>query len=473
MDMFVGGEWTAGTATAEVRSPFSGDAVDTVPVAGPEDVERALATAVDGARRMAALPAHRRAELLEAAASSVEQGTDALAETITLEQGKTRAEAAAEASRIPGLLRLCAAEALRIGGELLPLDASPLGDGRLGFTLPEPCGVVVAISPFNYPAVLVVHKVGPALAAGNAVILKPATATPLTALSLIRHLVEAGLPPEAVQCITGPGADLGPLLVADRRVRKITFTGSRDVGARIAHAAGPKRLTCELGSNSALVVLDDADPELAATAAVKSGYINSGQNCISTQRVMVPPTLRDPFVERLVAEVDRLRLGDPADPDTTLGPVISDSEAERITEWIQEAGGDGGRLARGGERDGALVSPSVVVDPSRNSRLWRHELFGPAIAVTSFDGDDEALALANDTSYGLSMGVLTTDINRAMRFIRGLRSGMVHVNCPTGTTWRTDFVPYGGFGDSGYGKEGVKYAVREMTEEKLVVIHPS
>jgi glyceraldehyde-3-phosphate dehydrogenase (NADP+) len=456
----------------EVRSPYSGELVDAVPAAGPSDVERALEAAVEGARQMATLPAHRRAALLERAAGLVEAGVADLAATITAEQGKITVEASAEASRIAGILRLCAAEARRLAGDVLPMDAAEAGEGRLGFTLREPCGVVLAIAPFNYPAILVVHKIGPALAAGNAVVLKPATATPLTALFLVRCLIEAGVPERALQCLCGPGPTIGDALCADPRVRKISFTGSKAVGDAIARAAGLKRITCELGSNTAIVVLDDADLGEATAALARSAYVNAGQNCVSPQRVLVGRKRRDELVERLAAGVDELRLGDPADPATTLAPVISHSEAERVVAWIGAAGTDGGTVVRGGDRSGGQVEPAIVVEPPLESRLWRDELFGPGVGIRSFGQEDEALALANDSRYGLSFGVYTRDIDRALRFARGARSGIVHVNSPAGTTWRVDQMPWGGIGDSGFGKEGVAYALREMTEEKLVVVHP-
>lgn len=470
MEMFIGGAWVSGDTRTEVRSPYSGEVIETVPTATTADIELALATAVEGARAMAALPAHRRASILEDAADLVEADLDELATTITAEEGKPGAEARAEAGRIPGLLRLCAGEALRQYGEVVPMDASAIGEGRLGFTLPEPCGVVVAITPFNYPALLVMHKVGPALAAGNAVILKPATATPLSALVLVRCLLEAGVPSSALQCICGPGSTIGEALCLDGRVRKISFTGSREVGARIAQVAGLKRLTCELGSNAALVVLDDADLEATVAATVRSGYANAGQVCISAQRVLVPRPARDEFVAQLSERVDALRLGDPNDPDTTLGPMISISEAGRVVDWIGEARSSGATIVRGGGRAGTLVEPTVILEPPTETRVWGDELFGPAVAVRTFEDDAEALAAANDTRYGLAVGVFTADIDRALRFARSAKSGVVHIN--SGPLWRTDVMPYGGVADSGFGKEGVKYAMQEMTEQKLVVVHP-
>jgi len=471
-ETFIAGEWLAGTPTLAVHSPYSGEIVDHVPLADLDDVERALAAAVEGARQMAALPAHERSAMLERAAALIERDAAQLAGIITAEQGKHTTEARAEASRIAGIVRLCAEEARRLSGEVLPMDAAPVGVGRLGYTRPEPTGVVVAISPFNYPAILVAHKIGPALAAGNAVVLKPAAATPLTALFLVERLVRGGLPPLALQCVIGPGATVGQALVADARVRKISFTGSYAVGDAIARAAGVKRITCELGSNAAMVVFADADLERAAGAAAFSGFTNAGQNCVSTQRVLVEAPAEQRFLELLGERIDSLSPGDPADPRTDLAPVIDEREAARVVGWIGEAREAGARVLRGGERDGAVVAPALIARPPADARVWRDELFGPAVAVRAFDRDEEALAGANDTRYGLATSVMTRDLDRALRFAGGLRSGMVNVNPPNGSTWRADFMPWGGVADSGFGKEGVRYAVRDMTEDKLVVIHP-
>jgi glyceraldehyde-3-phosphate dehydrogenase (NADP+) len=460
-------------ALAEVRSPYSGEVVDTVPVAGPADVERALSAVEDGQREMTALAAHERAAILHRAASQIEADAPRLTTLITAEQGKRTAEAAAEAGRIAGIVRLCAEEACRLTGEVLPMDAAPVSSGCLGFTRPEPTGPVLAITPFNYPAILVIHKIGPALAAGNAVVLKPALATPLSARFLVEQLVAAGVPAPALQCLVGGGADLGPRLCADARLRKISFTGSHSAGQAIARAAGAKRLTCELGSNAALVVLADADLKRAASAIAVSGYTNAGQNCVSTQRVIVHRACRDELLERVAERVGELRPGDPANPATTLSPVISDAEGARIVSWLREARAAGAELLLGGEADGATVAPAVVVDPPADARVWREELFGPAVSVRSFDHDDEALALANASDFGLALSVMTRDVDRALRFAAQLRAGIVNVNSPFGATWRADFMPWGGIGASGFGKEGVRYAVRDMTEDKLVVIHPS
>jgi glyceraldehyde-3-phosphate dehydrogenase (NADP+) len=469
MKMFIAGDWEGAPEESEITSPYTGEVVDTVPKATAEQVERALAAAVEGARAMAALSPFERCRLLERAAAIAENRREELARLLTAEEGKPIVESRAEVERVPHLLRLSAHEAAQLRGETLPLGAAPNGAGKLGFTLRIPCGVVVAITPFNFPALLVVHKIGPALAAGNAVILKPAGQTPLTSLTLTEILVEAGLPPLGLQCLTGSGAEIGPRLCADRRVRKISFTGSTSVGERIASVAGIKRLSLELGSNCPVVVLPDADVERVSEAVAVGGYVNAGQVCISIQRVLVERSLYADVLDALREKVTAIPTGDPLDEATRLGTMISEPEADRVGAWIEEAVASGARLVAGGERDGALHSATVLADVDPAMRISRDELFGPAVAVTPVSTIDDALALANDSQYGLSAGIFTESLAVALRFAREAESGNVHLN---GTpTWRADLMPYGGLKQSGLGKEGPRYAVEEMTEAKTIVIH--
>ncbi len=469
MLMYVAGEWRGSERDDPVTSPYSGEVVDTVPRATERDAELALAAAVEGAAAMRRLPAYERSAILTRAADLTAAAVEELARTISAEQGKPLTEARGEAARIPDLIRLSASEGARLHGETVPVDAAPGAADKLGLTLRQPCGVVVAITPFNYPALLVGHKLYPALAAGNAVILKPAASTPLTALRLTALLLEAGLPANAVQCITGPGGELGARLCADERVRKISFTGSTEVGRRITETAGVKKLSLELGANCAVVVQPDADLEQVAAATAAGGYVNAGQVCISVQRVLVAREVYPDFLDALTPKVEAITVGDPFEEGTQLSALISDGAAERVEATIREAVADGAMLVTGGERSGAVVAPTIVADVDPRLPLSREELFGPAVAVTPVAGIDEAIAVANDTAYGLAAGIFTSDVRSALRFAREVDCGSIQINWTP--LWRADLMPYGGLKGSGIGKEGPRYAVEEMTELKTVVFH--
>jgi acyl-CoA reductase-like NAD-dependent aldehyde dehydrogenase len=469
MRMFIGGEWTSSPATIEVVNPYDGGYVDAVPQASAGQVEDALASAVAGAEIMKRLDGYSRATILRRAADLVDANQEDLARLVTREEGKPITEARSESRRIGELLRLSAFEGTQARGESLPIDSHIGGDGRVGFTVREPCGVVAALTPFNFPLLLVAHKVGPALAAGNAVVLKPASTTPLSALRLVELLLEAGLPPLAIQCVTGSGAVVGRAIAGDARVRKVSFTGSVAVGEEITRVAGIKRLTMELGANCPLVVLDDADLQTVARATVTGGYSNAGQVCISTQRVIVQRTVYADFLDVLQGATNAVVLGDPQLESTQLGPMISEGEVARVASWIREATGSGGRVIAGGEHEGAVHTPTVIADVTPDMKVAREELFGPAVAVMAADSVDHALELCNISTFGLGAGIFTHDVTKAMQFALGVSAGSVMVNASP--TWRADLMPYGGHGLSGFGLEGPRYAVQEMTENRTIVIH--
>ena len=469
MKIFLAGQWVDKAKKIDVRNPFDNSLVDTVPRADAEDLEKALAYAERGAKVMAKLSSYERWKILRKAADMTAARNEELGQLISKEEGKIIAEGRGEANRAVETIMGSAEEAKRLHGETVPLDADPTGAKKFGFTLRVPCGVVAAIAPFNFPLNLVAHKVGPALAAGNSVIIKPASDTPLSALKLTEILLEAGLPPEGIQCITGSGGEIGDALVADRRVRKVTFTGSREIGNRICHMAGIKKVTMELGSNSPLIIMPDADLQKVAAAVALTGYGNAGQTCISTQRVLTANKVYDDFLSVLKPKVEALTTGNPLDEKSKVGPMVKESEAVRVDNWINEAVAGGARLVAGGGRRGAIYTPAVVADVDPDMRISRDELFGPAVAVTPFDTIDEAIALANDSVYGLSAGIFTENVEWAMKFAREAEAGNLHVNW--GTQWRVDLMPYGGLKDSGFGKEGPKYAVQEMSELKMVVFH--
>jgi acyl-CoA reductase-like NAD-dependent aldehyde dehydrogenase len=419
---------------------------------------------------MAKLAGYQRFEILRRASDLMAERAEDFARTITLEEGKVIAEGRGEVDRAYQTMSLSGEEAKRLYGETIPLDGAPTWTGQLGFTLRVPCGVVAAISPFNFPLNLVCHKVGPALAAGNSVIIKPASDTPLSALKLTEVLLEAGVPPEAIQCITGPGGAIGDALVADPRVRKITFTGSKEVGEHICKTAGLKKITMELGSNSPLIVMPDADIERVVAGTVSSGFSNAGQVCISAQRIITSREVYADFLGVLTEGVEAIGTGDPLDGTVKMGPMVRAQDAVRVNKWVNEAMGAGARTLTGGDYEGAMHAPTVVADVDPSMRISREELFGPAVAVTPFSDIDEAISMANDSNYGLSAAIFTQNIDWAMKFAREVHSGNLMIN--SGPQWRADLMPYGGLKDSGMGKEGPKYAVQEMTELKMVIYHP-
>ena len=469
MKMHVGGQWTGAEDEIEVLNPFDGSVVDTVPRAGAGDVAEAIDTAVRGAEIMRRMPAFERYELLHRAADLMTGRLHELGRTITLEEGKILSEGMGEASRAQETITLSAEEAKRLTGETLDLSAASNGAGKFGFTLRVPCGVVAAITPFNFPLNLVCHKVGPALAAGNAVVLKPASDTPLSGVKLVEIMLDAGFPAEAVSVVTGSGATVGEAISSDERVRKISFTGSRDVGEDICKTAGLKRVTMELGSNSPVVVMDDADLDKVAEGVISSGFANAGQVCISAQRILVEGPVYGDFIDALTPRVEGLTTGDPLKDETMMGPMIRESDAERVESWITDAVSGGARLVTGGGREGTLHQPTLLADVAPHMRVSCDEVFGPAVALTRVDDIDEAIAMANDTNYGLSASIFTQDIDRALKYAHQVESGNIHINW--GTQWRADMMPYGGMKDSGMGKEGPKYTIHEMTETKMVVIH--
>ena len=470
MKMYIAGEWIDRDDKIPVFNPFDNSTIDTVPRASVEDVNTAIASAQRGAAVMAKIPGYERFQMLRKAADLLEERNEEFAQTITKEEGKVIAEGRTEAARAVQTTSLSGEEAKRLYGETVPLDGAPAWNGQLGFTLRVPCGVVAAISPFNFPLNLVCHKVGPALAAGNSVIIKPATDTPLSALKLTEVLLEAGVPAEAVQCITGSGSEIGDALVADPRVRKVTFTGSRDVGEHICKTAGLKKVTMELGSNSPLIVMPDADIDKVVGATLSSGFSNAGQVCISAQRIITSNQVYGDYLDALTSGVKGLGTGDPMDESVKMGPMVRAQDAVRVNEWINEAVSGGARKLVGGEYSGTMHQATVVADVKPEMRISCDELFGPAVAVTPFSDIDEAIAMANDTNYGLSAAIFTQNIDWAIKFAREVDSGNLMIN--SGPQFRADLMPYGGIKESGMGKEGPRYAVEEMTELKMVVYHP-
>lgn len=464
--LLVDGDWIETGDWNDVRSPYSGDVVGRVPRAGAEETRRALDAAE---RAMAApLPAHERASILDGVAGLLAERADEAARTICAEAGKPMKAARVEAARAVSTFTMAAVEARKLAGEAVPMDASPAGTGKIALTLRVPIGIVAAISPFNFPLNLVAHKIAPALAAGCAVVLKPAEKTPLSALFLAELETEAGIPPGWLNVICGPARDIGDVLVEDERVRLITFTGSGPVGWDLRERAARKRVNLELGNATPVIVADDADLDDAAARLAANAFSFAGQSCISVQRIYVERSVYDTFLERFVPRVEALVLGDPADEDTDVGPVIVPSERNRIIDWIDEARTGGAEILTGGRLEGDLIAPTVIAGAAADAKVSCEEVFGPVCTVTPFDSFDEAIGLANGTRFGLQAGIFTQDLSRALRAARELEFGGVTVN--EAPTFRADQMPYGGVKDSGNTREGPAYAVREMTEERLVVL---
>jgi acyl-CoA reductase-like NAD-dependent aldehyde dehydrogenase len=464
--LLVGGEWVETGNWVDVRSPYSGELVGRVAKAGAAETRRAI-DAAEAAMRDP-LPAHKRAEILVRVAASLGRRHDEVAQTISAEAGKPMKAAKVEASRAMSTFTFAAVEARKLAGEMVPMDASQAGVGKLAFTLRQPIGVVGAISPFNFPLNLVAHKIAPALAAGCAVVLKPASQTPFSALLLAELETDAGLPPGWLNVLVGPAAEIGDVLVEDERVRAITFTGSSGVGWKLAERAPRKRVNLELGNATPVIVEADADVDDAATKLAANAFSFAGQSCISVQRIYVQRTVFDDLLTRFLPKVEALVVGDPADDATDVGPLIDSDARDRVLAWIEEARGAGAEILTGGELDGELIRPTVIANAPPEAKVSCEEVFGPVCTVTPYDTLDEAIELANGTRYGLQAGIFTSNVKTALEAARRLEFGGVTVN--EAPTFRADQMPYGGVKDSGNTREGPAYAVRELTDERLVVI---
>jgi acyl-CoA reductase-like NAD-dependent aldehyde dehydrogenase len=463
--VFVGGEWVETGDWLDVRSPHSGELVGRVAKAGPDEARRA----VDAAERALAapLPAHKRAEILVRVAGALGRRHDEVARLISDEAGKPLKAARVEARRAMSTYTFAAVEARKLAGEVVPMDAARTGEGKLAFTIRAPIGIVGAITPFNFPLNLVAHKIAPALAAGCPVVLKPAGQTPLSALLLAELEEEAGLPAGWLSVVVGPAAEIGDVLVSDDRVKALTFTGSADVGWKLRERAPRKRVALELGNATPVVVDASADIEDVASRMAAHAFSFAGQSCISVQRIYVEREAYEPFLERFVPEVEALKVGDPADEETDVGPVIDDAARERILAWIEEARAAGARVLTGGDLDGGLIRPTVIADAAPGLKVSSEEVFGPVVTVNPYDTLDEAIALANGTRYGLQAGLFSRRLDTALRAARELEFGGVTIN--EAPTFRADQMPYGGVKESGNTREGPAYAVRELTEERVVV----
>jgi acyl-CoA reductase-like NAD-dependent aldehyde dehydrogenase len=469
--LLIGGEWVETGDWVEVRSPYSGDLVGRVAKGGATEARRAI-DAAEAAMRDP-LPAHKRAEILVRVAGYLGRRHEEVAQTISAEAGKPLKAAKVEAARAMSTFTMAAVEARKLAGEMVPMDASQAGEGKLAFTLRLPIGVVGAISPFNFPLNLVAHKIAPALAAGCAVVLKPASQTPFSALLLAELETEAGLPPGWLNVLVGPASEIGDVLVDDDRVRAITFTGSSEVGWKLAERAPRKRVKLELGNATPVIVEADSDLDDAAAKLAANAFSFAGQSCISVQRVYVHRSRYDDLLGRFLPKVEALVVGDPAEETTDVGPLIDRDARDRVLAWIEEAREAGAEILTGGEltavEDGAeLLRPTVIGNPRPDLKVACEEVFGPVCTVSAYDTLDEAIELANGTRYGLQAGIFTSNVKTALDAAQRLEFGAVTIN--EAPTFRADQMPYGGVKDSGNTREGPAYAVRELTEDRLVVI---
>ena len=465
MDMLIGGKHVSGDDLEEVKNPFNNEVIDTVPIAHRQTADLAIRQANDAKDSLCEMSAFKVSNKLFNAVEKLKDNREDFARLLTLEVGKPINESLVELDRSIETLKLAAEEAKRIYGESVPLDAGLNGKGFFAFTQRLPLGVVAAITPFNYPLNLTIHKIAPAIACKNTVIIKPPTQSPLTVMKFAELLNEE-FPDGVVNTVTGYGSEVGDYLVTSPDVHKISFTGSVTTGLMISQKAGMKKVTLELGGNDPMIVLNDADVDKAVQGAINGAFLNAGQVCMGVKRIIVQEDISKEFAKKLVEKAERLVMGNPLDESTTLGTLISEKAAIQVEETVNNAVQKGARILTGGNRDGAFYEATVIDNVTADMDLVVNETFGPVAPIIHVDSVDEAISVANDTDYGLQAGVFTNDYSNAMRCVQEIEAGTVFVNKQS--TFRTDNMPFGGFKNSGVGKEGIKYAVEEMTKTKLI-----
>ncbi|WP_408006401.1 aldehyde dehydrogenase family protein [Pseudalkalibacillus sp. A8] len=464
--MYVAGQWTDRERVIEVRDPQDNQLIDTVPAASVADMLQCIEEAKEGAKTAASMPVHERISVINKAADYIEENKEIYAYTISREGSKTIREARGEVARCIQTLRISAEEARRIHGETIPFDQRPGSENRVGYYYYVPIGIIGAITPFNDPLNLVAHKVGPAIASGNAIIVKPATATPLSALLLAEAFAQAGLLPKVLSVITGYGTEIGDALVTHPAVRMISFTGGLEAGEEITRKAGLKKISMELGSNSPVIVLEDADLEEAIEASVSGAFSAAGQNCLSVQRIYIHERLIDSFQEGFVERTKQYSVGDKQSELTDMGPLISEKEAIRVESIVEEAVGKGAVLLEGGKRDGAFYTPTVLSNVPDDCTIAKEEIFGPVVLLYPVADLETAIEKANDVRYGLQAGIFTNDVRKAHLAIEKMNVGGLMIN--DSSDYRIDAMPFGGMKNSGLGREGIKFSIKEMTEPKVV-----
>lgn len=466
--LIIGGEEIFTDSEFPVKNKFSGEVISYISVAEKKHIDQAIGTAHDTFKKDTLTP-YQRYEILNKAAQLMKERREEFARALVAEVGKTIKEARVEVDRSVQIIILSSEEAKRITGEIVPISSSPGNENKMGYFIRCPIGVICAITPFNLPLSLSCHKVGPALAAGNTLVWKPASDTPLSAYLLMKVLADAGLPAGYVNLVCGSGSTVGEWLLEDERIGKYTFTGSSVVGRRIKERSGLRSVSLELGNNSPNIVHHDADIDLAAKMCVMRGFTNAGQTCVSVQRIYVHMDVKELFIQKLVDYTSQIKAGDPLDDTTDIGPLINVKEADRIKAWIDEAVAHGAQIAIGGEQNGAFITPTILVNVTPDMKVACQEIFGPVITVMTYDDLDQAIDESNNSELGLQSAIFTTNINTAMHAVKRLHTGGVIIN--DASTFRADLMPYGGIKNSGIGKEGPRFAVEQMTELKMVVIN--
>ena len=469
MRILIDSQWIDKQEQIPVHDPFDRSLIDTIPRTDRDDVERVLSAAEKGCKIASNLSIHERSQILYKAADMLASRQEEFARLLARESSKTIREARKEVSRCVNTLRVSGEESKRIHGETISFDSFPGGEQRKGYYYRYPIGIILAITPFNDPLNLVAHKLGPAIAGGNSVILKPATVTPLSAIKLAEILLEAGLPPEVLQIITGHGGEIGESLIQDDRIKMISFTGGIAAGKKIVSMAGIKKLGMELGSNSPVIVWRDCDLDWAVESCVSGAFWAAGQNCIGVQRIFIHKELYRTFRDKFVKRTQELKTGNKMDEETDMGPMITETEALRVENWIKDAVNEGAKILCGGSRNNAFVQPTVLEDVAKTSRIYYEEVFGPVVNLFSIDDFNKAIEEANRLEYGLHAAVFTRDVNLAFKAAYEIECGGVMIN--ESTDYRLDSMPFGGVKNSGLGREGIKFSLQEMTEPKVICFY--
>lgn len=465
---FVAGEWRTSDEVLEIIFPYDGTVAGSVYMSTEQDIEDAIAAAQKGFEVSRKLPSHQRYQILMNLHNLMKQHFDDLVDLMILESGKNRKTAVGEATRALQTVLISAEEAKRLGGEVFSIDWTPAGEHKQGFTRRAPIGTVLAITPFNYPLNLALHKIGPAIAVGNSLILKPSEKTPLSSVLLAKWILKAGYPEEAFNLVQAYGPQTEKMVI-DPRIAMLSFTGSASIGWMLKGKAGQKKVALELGGNAGLIVHNDADMKLAISQAAAGGFTNAGQNCISVQRILIQKDVFEEFTAGFVEAVKAMKIGDPRDPHTDIGPLVNAREAQRAKGWVDEALSMGAQLMLGGEIEGAMFPPHILTQTTKDMKVSCLEAFAPIVTLSSYETWDDAVATINDSDYGLQAGVFTNDMNRIMDAWERIDVGGLQIN--SASTFRVDHMPYGGIKSSGFGREGIKYTIDEMTEIRLMVLH--